>query len=113
MHYAATQNNLGVAYRALAEEEDKSENCLNAINSYQSALKIYTYKNFPIQYGSTQNNIGLAHRTLAEIQDRLPNSKKAIEAFENALGVFTEEEFPETFELIRTNLEEVKKIAKA
>ncbi|MEM2930854.1 MAG: tetratricopeptide repeat protein, partial [Thermoproteota archaeon] len=47
MDYAMTQNNLGNAYRTLAEVEDKAENCKKAIKAYEEALKIFTEKEFP------------------------------------------------------------------
>jgi len=40
MQYAMTQNNLGNAYRTLAEVEEKAKNCRAAIDAYEEALKI-------------------------------------------------------------------------
>ena len=53
-----TQNNLGNAYRTLAEVEDKTENCKKAIQAYMQALEIRTLEQFPMDYAMTQNNLG-------------------------------------------------------
>jgi len=42
MQYGTTQNNLGTAYRTLAEVEEKGENCRKAIEAYRQALGVYT-----------------------------------------------------------------------
>ena len=109
MHYAATQNNLGVAFRTLAEEEGKALNSNNAIKAYENALQVYTYRNFPVQFASTQNNIGLAYRTLAEAEDKLDSCRKGIKAFEEALSVFTEADHADTCEWVKSNLEDIMK----
>ncbi len=48
IHYAMTQNNIGNAYRTLAEVEDKALNCKKAIEACQNALKIITVEQFPM-----------------------------------------------------------------
>ena len=48
MDYAMTQNNIGNAYRTLAEVEDKAKNCKKAIEAFQNALKIRTVEQFPM-----------------------------------------------------------------
>lgn len=47
MDYAMTQNNIGNAYRTLAEVEEKALNCKKAIEAYQEALKIFTENSYP------------------------------------------------------------------
>jgi len=60
MDYAMTHNNLGYAYRVLAEVEEKSENCKKAISSFEEALKVYTIDRFPMQYAIIRNNLDIA-----------------------------------------------------
>jgi len=55
--YAETQNNLGVAYRCLAEVRDKEANLEKAINAFQEALKIRTVESYPINYATTPSNL--------------------------------------------------------
>ena len=55
--YATTQNNLGLAYRNLAEVRAAEENLEKAINSYQEALKIYTVESYPIPYAKIKSNL--------------------------------------------------------
>ena len=82
-----TQNNLGNAYRTLAEVEAKAANCRKAIAACEAALTVYTRERFPMQYGTTQNNLGTAYGTLAEVEDQAANCRKAIAAYGAALTV--------------------------
>ena len=57
MHYAMTQNNLGSAYRRLAEVEAKAENCKKGIKAYEEALKVFTKEEFPEVYPVVERNL--------------------------------------------------------
>ena len=98
------RNNLGTAYWALAEVEDKAANCRRAIGAYAEALKVRTPDVFPMDYGMTQSNLGTAYQTLAEVEDKPANCRRAAKAYAAALKVYTEEEFPEIFKGISRNL---------
>ncbi|MFH1373672.1 MAG: tetratricopeptide repeat protein [bacterium] len=102
--YARAQNALGIAYRTLADVEDKADNCLLAIAAYEQALRVYTNDNFPLGYAITQNNLGNAYWTLAEIENKDNNCQKAIAAFEQALRVFTYDDFPMQYAGTQNNL---------
>ena len=104
MQFAMTQNNLGNAYRTLAEVEDKAKNCKLAIQAFQAALEIYTQERFPMQLATTQNNLGNAYNTLAEVEDKAKNCKLAIQAFQAALEVRTQDRFPMDFAMTQNNL---------
>ena len=45
--YAMIQNNLGAAYRSLADVMDRKGNLAKAIKAYDEALKIYTAAKYP------------------------------------------------------------------
>jgi tetratricopeptide (TPR) repeat protein len=104
MDYGMTQNNLGNAYRTLAEVEDKAANCRKAIAAYEAALTVYTRERFTMDYGMTQNNLGTAYGTLAEVEDKAANCRKAIAACEAALTVYTLERFPMDYGMTQNNL---------
>jgi tetratricopeptide (TPR) repeat protein/energy-coupling factor transporter ATP-binding protein EcfA2 len=104
IQYAMTQNNLGMAYKTLAEVEAKGENCKKAIEACKEALKIRTLEHFPMDYAVTQNNLGNAYKTLAEVEAKGENCKKAIEAYEGALKVWTLERFPMDYAMTQNNL---------
>ena len=53
-----TQNNIGNAYRTLAEVEDKAKNCKKAIEAYQNALKIFTEESYPMYNKGIADNLG-------------------------------------------------------
>ena len=55
--YAATQYNLGVAYMHLAKIENKAENCRNAEECYNEALKIFKKDKYPVIYDMMMINI--------------------------------------------------------
>src|SRR5450759_1282879 len=57
MQYAMTHNNLGNAYRTLAEVEAKTENCKKAIQAYEEALNLFTQEEFPETYRSVKSNL--------------------------------------------------------
>ncbi len=57
--YGMTQNNLGTAYKTLAEVEAKAENCGRAIEAYEEALEIYTEREFPEIYPFVERNLKL------------------------------------------------------
>ncbi|HBE61099.1 MAG TPA: hypothetical protein DDW56_27315, partial [Cyanobacteria bacterium UBA11366] len=61
VNWAATQNNLGIAYRGRIKGE-KADNIENAIACYGEALKIRTPEAFPVDWAMTQNNLGTAYR---------------------------------------------------
>jgi tetratricopeptide (TPR) repeat protein len=88
MDYAATQNNLGNAYRTLGEVDDKAGNCKQAIRSYQEALKIRTLERFPMDYAATHNNLGLAYWMFAEAADKASNCQNAKDCLEESLLVY-------------------------
>jgi tetratricopeptide (TPR) repeat protein len=104
MDYGKTQNNLGTAYRTLAEVEAKAENCKRAIEAYEEALKVYTRERYPMDYGKTQNNLGIAYQTLAEVEAKAENCRRAIEACEKALEVITRDRFPMGYGKTQNNL---------
>ncbi len=104
IQYITAQNNIGNAYRTLAEVEDKALNFKRAIEEYHHALKIATVNQFPIQYVMTQNNIGNAYRTLADVEDKALNCKKAIGAYEKALRVTPVEQFPIQYAMTQNNI---------
>jgi tetratricopeptide (TPR) repeat protein len=104
MQYGTIQNNLGTAYRTLAEVEDKAANCQKAIAAFEVALTVRTRERFPMEFGTTQSNLGAAYGTLAEVEDKAANCRKAIAACEAALTVRTRERFPMDYGTTWNNL---------
>ncbi|GAH38147.1 unnamed protein product, partial [marine sediment metagenome] len=49
LKYATTKNNLGNAYKTLAEVKDKETNCLKAIEACEEALRVFTENIYPSQ----------------------------------------------------------------
>ena len=113
--YAASQNNLGNAYLALAEENEEAEegedededeevdgqgfleNCRRALEAYSNALRIYSREEFPRLYATAQNNLANVYLTQGQREDKVGNCMKAIRAAQEALSVFSLEDSPEDY----------------
>jgi tetratricopeptide (TPR) repeat protein len=90
--WAATQNNLGNAYRNRIRGE-RAENLEQAILHYQQALEVYTRQAYPEQWAATQNNLGNAY--LERIRgERAENLEQAIFHYQQALEVYTRQAYP-------------------
>jgi CHAT domain-containing protein len=100
--WAATQNNLAVAYRERIKG-DKAENIENAIASYQQSLKVYTFDAFPYEWARTQNNLGEAYRKRIR-GDKAQNLEKAIASYQQSLKVYTFDAFPYQWARTQNNL---------
>lgn len=85
--WAATQNNLGVAYcdRILGE---RSNNLERAITCFESALQIRTREILPEEWANTCNNLGIAYK-FRILGSRQQNFRAAIACHKNALQVQT------------------------
>ncbi|TRU79862.1 MAG: tetratricopeptide repeat protein [Microcystis viridis Mv_BB_P_19951000_S69D] len=83
--WAATQNNLALAYRNRIRD-DKAENIEKAIAYYQEVLKVYTFEAFPQDWATTQNNLAAAYTERIR-GDKAENIEKAIAACQEALKV--------------------------
>jgi len=104
INYAEIQNNLGNAYQALGEMEDKESNCQAAIAAYQEALKIYTRDRFQMDYAAVQNNMGNTHRTLAEVKNKANHCKQAIFHYQNALNFYNRTNLPKEYAMTQNNM---------
>lgn len=100
--WAATQNNLGVAYDELPTG-DRAANVQKAIGCYQAALRVRTEAAFPQDWAGAQNNLGGAYSILPQ-GDRVANLQKAIGYFQAALRVWTEAAIPKNWATTQNNL---------
>ena len=99
--YAEAQILLWAAYSALAEVEEKQENCENAIQACQAAIRIYESIS-PAEHADALKNLGYSFTTLAEMGDKAKNCRKAIAAYERALQYYMLEVAPlEHAEILR------------
>jgi tetratricopeptide (TPR) repeat protein len=99
---AATQNNLGEAYRNRIKGE-QGENIEQAIAFYEAALEVYSRAAFPEQWAGTQNN--LANAYFYRIKgERGENIEQAIKFYEEALQVRTRDAFRQQWAQTQNNL---------
>jgi len=82
-----------------APAADKISDLLAAIQCYQTILRIFTERDFPVDWAMTQNNLGIAYGNLP-LGDRGQNLAQAIACYEAALRVRTAETLP--FDCLRT-----------
>lgn len=102
--YALTQHNLGTAYAALAQLEDRTGNLWNAIDAFEAALKYRTSSEKPRAYAATQHSLGNAYRELASTEERTDNLHRAIHAYQEALTYYTPAQFPQDHAASQNNL---------
>ncbi len=81
--YAMTQNNLGTAYRALSEMEERGANLKRAVAAYEAALEHYTAAAAPLAYAMTRANMGLIHEDTGAITSALDCWQEAIRIFKD------------------------------
>ena len=106
--YAMTLNNIGTAYRKLAEVEDKEHKLQKGTRSISKCSKNHNCGTVSNGLCNDQNNIGTAYSTLAEVEDKVEdkehNCKKALEAFQNALKIITVEQFSIQYAITQNNI---------
>jgi tetratricopeptide (TPR) repeat protein len=100
--WAATQNNIGTAYRNRLRGE-RAENLEKAIVAYELVLQIRTREAFPEDWAMTQNNLGNVYGDCLR-GEHAENLEKAIVAYELALQIRTREAFPEDWAMTQNNL---------
>jgi len=101
-NWAATQNNLGLAYWNHIRGE-RADNIELAITSFELALQVYTRDAFPKDWAMTQNNLGIAYCDRIR-GERADNIELAIASFDLALQVRTRDAFPESWADTQNNL---------
>ena len=67
MEFAKVSTNLGSAYLTLAQFIDRTDNCKQAIASYQKALLVYSPDRYPEQYAAVKNNLAITYLSLSEV----------------------------------------------
>jgi tetratricopeptide (TPR) repeat protein len=100
--WAATQNNLGEAYRNRIKG-DRVDNLEQAIGYYQAVLEVYTREAFPQDWAMTQNNLANAYNVRIK-GGRADNLEMAIRYYQAALEVYTREAFPQDWAMTQNNL---------
>ncbi|CAD5924968.1 CHAT domain-containing protein [Planktothrix agardhii] len=100
--WAATQNNLAIAYSNRIKGE-KADNIEWAITAYQAVLEIRTRAAFPEQWAMTQHNLALAYSNRIK-GEKADNMERAITAYQSALEIRTREAFLEDWAATQNNL---------
>jgi len=87
---AGTLNNLGNAYRTLAQlGVEPQPHLQRAIRTYEEAIVIRRQPGLERDLSGTLNNLGIAYRTLAELGvEPQPHLQRAIAAYREALQTF-------------------------
>ena len=100
--WAATQNNLGTAYRTRIKGE-RGENLELAIAAFQLALQVFTREAFSQDWAQIQNNLGNAYKDRIK-GEKGENLEEAIAAYQLALQVYTRSAFPQDWAATQNNL---------
>ena len=102
LFYAATLNNLAIAYRH-PSSGNRASNLILAIQCYQEALLFYTPEVDPLAYARTQMNLGNAYGDLPT-NDRASNTLLAIQCYQEALRFCTPRSMPLGYATVQNNL---------
>ena len=87
LDWAATQNNLGNALRALGQRESGTARLEEAIAALHAALEEETRERVPLDWAATQGNLGNALRKLGEREKGTARLEEAVRAWEACLTV--------------------------
>ena len=102
LQYAATQNNLGIVYRARLRGEQEA-NQEAALACYQEALRVRTLARLPLQYAMTQNNLGIVYQERLRGEQEA-NQEAALACYQEALRVYTLARLPQNHRDTQLNL---------
>lgn len=91
--FAATQMNLGTAFRRLPSGA-RADNVLKSVQCYRRALRVYTLQESPARYANVCNNLGNACLSYPARDNRnlKRHARQAIRHFEQALEVWNSED---------------------
>ena len=99
-----TQNNLGIALRALRQRQDDLALLEASVTACRNALEEYTRERVPLEWALVQNNLGNALLELGERENSTARLNHAIIAYSNALKEYTRERAPLQWATTQTNL---------
>jgi len=90
--WAEAQKILWLAHLALAEIENRAENCLLALDACQERLRLYTAKSQPLKYASCQKDLAITLIKLADTEisadAKAEDCNKAVNACRESLRIF-------------------------
>ena len=106
--HAWLQNELGSAYRKLAELECRRENGKKAVEACEAALRVYNLKDCPVHYASAMANLASARLILAQAAStpagEAEGIKRAISSYREAISVYSEARHPQQYAAMKNNL---------
>lgn len=106
--HAWLQNELGSAYRKLAELECRRENGKKAVEACEAALCVYNLKDCPVHYASAMANLASAQLILAQAAStpagEAEGIKRAISSYREAISVYSEARHPQQYAAMKNNL---------
>jgi hypothetical protein len=94
LHWAATQDNLGIALRVLGERESRTALLEDAAAAHRAALEELTRERVPLEWATTQTNLGNTLRALGERESGTARLEEAAAAYRAALEERTRERVP-------------------
>jgi tetratricopeptide (TPR) repeat protein/pimeloyl-ACP methyl ester carboxylesterase len=104
LQWAWTQNNLGIALRALGERESGTARLEEAVGALREALQEWTRAGVPLQRARTQMNLGNALFRLGERESGTARLTEAVTAYREALMEITRARVPLDWAMTQMNL---------
>ena len=99
-----TLETLGAFLGIIGQRRSGTRYLEESIQTYQKALELCHFSNFPATWSAIQNGLGNALGTLGQRQSDDVRCNMAIEAFAEALRFRTEEEYPEDWASTLSNM---------
>ncbi len=104
LSWAATQNNLGNALKALGALKADTTMIEDAVAAYRAALTVETRKRMPLQWATVQSNLGSALARLGEARSDPARLQEAVRAYREALKERPRAQMPMTWAATQHNL---------
>ena len=104
LHWALTQNSLGVALQYLGEREGGTVRLKETVVAYHDALMEWTRERVPFEWAGTQCNLGVALQSLGERESGTTRLEEAVAAYHDALMEWTRERAPLEWAMTQHNL---------
>ncbi len=104
LDWAAIQNYLGNALKALGERENGTATLEEAVAAYRAALEEWTRERVPFNWAMTENNLGAALQALGEREGGTARLEEAVAAYRASLEECTRERVPFNWAMTENNL---------
>jgi len=110
LSHAATQLNLGGAYRDMGSCRQSKECLHKALQAFEVTLEVYTSDEYPLQHARTLNDLGMVYSAMAGYGFGEDSAVKATHAYAKALELLPADVYPVLHSRILSNHEAAQRL---